>query len=386
VSGAPGRTVARRIFAGVDETVRSLLSPRRVVAGRLQEKARYCRERGSQLYSVLLEAAARDVLAGGACWRILEGHERDPKGSALALRFLGSVHLLVLEGRAPQLSGFYPTVGGDNPAGGAAGPFLQVVQDHADALRRMTCDPVQTNEVGRCAALLGGFLLFARETGLPLRLLEIGASAGLNLRWDLYRYVAPGASWGAPESPVVVDWDLRSAPPPLDVRPSVVERRGCDVAPVDAGQPEGRLRLMSYVWPDQLARFRLLEQALDLAARCPSQLDRANASDWLEERLREPRPGVATIVFHSIVMQFMSGSERRRLRRLVVRAAQQATRDAPFAWLRMEGVSPLKDVLLTTWPTGNERRIARAGLYGKPVHWLSGEGEGLTFRELGSNS
>jgi hypothetical protein len=374
--------LASRIFAGIGRAMLSSVSPRRVVTGHLREKAHYCRERQSQLYSVLLETAGRDVLDGGPCWRVLKGHERDRRDSALALRFLGGVHRLVLQGRAPQLSEFFPTVGGRAPPADAAGPFLQVVEDHEDAIRRMTRDPVQTNEVGRCGALVGGFLLFARETGLPLRLLEIGASAGLNLRWDLYRYTAAGASWGPCDSPVVVDWDLRSAPPPLDVRPSIVERRGCDLAPVDPCRPEGCQRLMSYVWADHVARFRLLEQALELAARYPLPLDRANASDWLEEQLREPHRGVATIVFHSIVMQFMSPPERRRVCRLLAAAGRRATRDAPLAWLRMEGIQPLKDVLLTRWPVGDERPIARAGLYGRPVFWHQSGGEGVANRAL----
>ncbi|MCB1040214.1 MAG: DUF2332 family protein, partial [Acidimicrobiales bacterium] len=60
---------------------------------------------------------------------------------------------------------------------------------------------VQTNEVGRSATLLGGFLEVGRG-GLPLRVLEVGASAGLNLRFDRYRYVAAGRSWGPAQSPL----------------------------------------------------------------------------------------------------------------------------------------------------------------------------------------
>src|SRR5204863_254585 len=79
--------------------------------------------------------------------------------------------------------------------------FRDTLEQQRDTLRGLVHRPCQTNEVGRAAALFGGFLLVARETGLPLRLLEIGASAGLNLRWDHYRYEQGDAGWGDRASP-----------------------------------------------------------------------------------------------------------------------------------------------------------------------------------------
>ena len=59
---------------------------------------------------------------------------------------------------------------------------------------------VQTNEVGRAASLFGGFHAVGRRWGLPLRQLEVGASAGLLLRWDRFGYrAAPGWRWGGDE-------------------------------------------------------------------------------------------------------------------------------------------------------------------------------------------
>ena len=46
--------------------------------------------------------------------------------------------------------------------------------------------------------IVGGFLAVAAHTGLPLRTFEVGASAGLNLRWDRFFYEARGATWGPP--------------------------------------------------------------------------------------------------------------------------------------------------------------------------------------------
>ena len=131
--------------------------------------------------------------------------------------------------------------------------------------------PPQTNEVGRAAALIGGLLhLVADNDDRPLRLVEIGASAGLNLRADRFRVeLADGRSVGPAGSPVVLRDPWQGPLPPLRPRLVVVERLGCDVAPLDPATTEGRLRLTSYVWPDQLERLDRLRGALQLAARGP---------------------------------------------------------------------------------------------------------------------
>jgi hypothetical protein len=63
----------------------------------------------------------------------------------------------------------------------------------------------------------------------------------------------------------------------------------------------------------------------------PVVVDQAGALDWLEHELLSPRSGVDTIVFHSIVMQFLSSSERARMRRMLEQAGRRTTSDAPLA-------------------------------------------------------
>src|SRR5262249_4531229 len=161
------------------------------------------------------------------------------------------------------------------------------------------------NEVGRSAVLVGGFLIVARESGLPLRLLELGTSAGLNLRFDRYWYEARGATFGDPGSAVRFV-DLWDRPPPFSTGLLIAERTGCDRDPIDATTEDGAITLLSYVWPGLDHRFTMLCAALAIARDFPVTIDQAEIPAWLKERLREPAPGHATVVFHSITWQYLT--------------------------------------------------------------------------------
>jgi len=225
--------------------------------------------------------------------------------------------------------------------------------------------PVQTNEPGRCAALLGGFLEVARGTGLPLRLLEVGASAGLNLRFDAFRYELADERWGPPASPVTIRAGLTGRPP-LDAPLRIDSRAGCDARPLDPRSEDDRLTLASYVWPDQLERHERLRSALAVAEEIGATVERAGAAEWTEARLGEAPPAVATVVFHSIVMQYLPPDERERFERAIHRAR------GTVAWLRMEpGTDGRTEVRLALWPGGKERLLARAGYHGDPVDWVA---------------
>jgi hypothetical protein len=340
------------------------------VAKHLRWQASACRMIGSPLYELLLTEAAADVERGGPVWEILVEHQSDPTESMLGLRLMAGVHRLVLEGRAPRLAALYPSAGGQVEPDRAWPEFKSLLVEQCDALRALTDRPCQTNEVGRSAALLGGFLLVARETGLPLRLLEIGSSAGLNLCFDRYFYSGAGLSFGDPASPVRFEDVVSEGRPPFDQVFELMERRGCDASPLDATSREDRLTLLSSVWPDQVERIEQLRAALDLVAADPPLVEGASAGRWLEQALKEPRPGAATVVFHSIVWQYLGAGERERVKAAIEVAGARADAKAPVAWLRMELGGELADVHLTMWPGGEESLIARAGYHGRPVRWL----------------
>ena len=339
---------------------------------RLREQAVHCRTAGSALTADLLDGAADELGADGPVRRLLAPLELDPPGTVPALRFAGALHRLVLERRAPALAVHYPTVGGTP---GEVWPAARAtVEEHLEELRELVRRPVQTNEVGRSSALLGGLLHVAAGTGLPVRLLEVGASGGLNLQVDRYRHeVADGVVLGDARSPVVLDSPWAGELPPLDAPLRVVERHGCDPAPLDPTSTEDRLTLTSYVWADQVARFERLRRALQVAAAFPERVERRSGSAFLERELQHPRPGVATVVWQSLVRQYLDPDERTRLDAVLADAGQRATDEAPLAHLTLEPDKGGGDdgflVALTRWPGGGTRVLADCGGHGPPITW-----------------
>jgi len=342
------------------------------MADLFRAQADLCGQLGSPLYAGLLPRCADDIAAGGPLWTALRDLAGCPADAYPALRLLGSVHRLVLAGQAPALAAHYPSVGG-SPGADVWPVFRSVVIEHTATIATLVRRPPQTNEVGRAASLLGGFLQVARETGLPLRLLEVGASAGLNLSWDRYRYESAGWAWGAAGAPLrLTDVYVDTPPAALaDVGVDVVERLGCDLSPVDVSSEDGELTLRSYVWPDQLDRIERLRSAIRIARAMSVRVEQAGAIDWLKQRLAAARPGTATVVFHSIVLSYFDTAGRREFERLLADAGELATAAAPLAWLSLERHDGRFEVRLRIWPGDGERLLAVTGGHGPPVRWLA---------------
>ncbi len=344
------------------------------LADRFRWQAGGCEWLGSPLYAELCRRAAEDVETGGPLLDVLAGHEDDPLGSMLQLRLLGAVHRLALRGEAPALAACYPSTGGQATVDETWHALREIVADRRSQLRELIELPVQTNEVGRARALALGFAQASRATGLPLRLLEVGASGGLNLRWDRFRYVSGEFAFGDPDSPVRFrDFHEGEPLPPAPAGLRVAERAGCDERPVDPSTASGRETLCAYVWPDQRERFTALEGALRVARALPVDVQQSRALPWLRERLAEPVPDVCTVVFHSIVMQYLDDEERDAIDVLFAQAGERASAGAPIARLAFESEELHAGLRLTVWPGGREVLLAECRHHGAPVRWLGGE-------------
>lgn len=316
----------------------------------------------------------------------MAGAERDPRGTVPGLRFAGALHRLVLQGKTPELARHYPSVGGSPVLDRLWSDVEPVLRRHLPELRHsVNATSVQTNEPGRSGPLWGGMQVATQRAAtaahraepFPVRLLEVGASGGLNLRPHLVGYRLPdGRLLGDPESPLILDTRWEGLPnADLTAPLTVAGRAGCDINPIDVSTVEGRLRLSAFVWADWTERWERLQAAFELAATDPLAVEAADGGDWLADRLADPVPGVLTVVWHSVLWQYVPLPARARGREVVAEAAARATPDSPLALLVFEpreypaDGSFRFDLLLRLWPAGISLHLGSGQGHGIPFTW-----------------
>ena len=344
----------------------------------VRRQARACAELGSPLYAALLDRAADDLAGGGVVADVLGDRAGAPPDDLVALRLLGGVHRLVLQRRAGALALWYPSVGGrfDGSPGQVDGlwaAFAETCAMHLEELMAALDTPPQTNEVGRSAGLAGALRHLVTVVDLPVRLAELGASAGLNLRPDAVLVTAAGGAdaSGPTGSPVRLTGAWAGRAPGRDgTTARVVGRTGCDPRPLDPLSTTDRLTLTGYTWPDQLARLERLRGAFALAAADPVAVDRADAATWLSGL--SPRAGHWTVVWHSVMWQYLGPAERAGTRAGLEWLGGQATPTAPVAEVSFEPEDGGEFVVRATRWTGGDPvsdRLGTAPAHGLPVTW-----------------
>ena len=269
-----------------------------------------CRD-SSPLYERLSTCVAGDA-------ELLEMATHCSEGQPAPNLFFGAAHLVLLENPGHPLSAYYASVE-ETPKEreGAYPHFRALCLEHSERIvETVSTRRVQTNEVGRCAVLLPAFAIVAeRSASREAAFIEVGASAGLNLLWDRFRYEYGGvARWGDPSSPVRLVCEPIGAPlPPIpDALPSVVLRVGIDLDPVDLGDAESVRWLRALIWPEHRRRVAALAGALRLAASDPPVLVAADALDALPGVLETVPPDAATCVYHTHTLNQFPPDARRR--------------------------------------------------------------------------
>ncbi|MCP9958892.1 MULTISPECIES: DUF2332 domain-containing protein [Streptomyces] len=236
----------------------------------------------------------------------------------------------------------------------------------ATVLRHRT----QTNEAGRCAALLP----LLASLPQPLALIEVGASAGLCLYPDRYRYRYDGRPpLGPDDSPVCLPCRT-SGPMPLPERPpSVVWRAGVDLNPLDVRDAEQVRWLECLIWPEQTHRLDRLRAAVRVVRAEPPHLVRGDLNEKVRELVGRAPRDATPVVFHSAVLPYLSAGERD--------AFADTVRSLPGHWVSNEspGLLPSVEARLPRAVSADravfalaldERPVAFGGPHGQWLEWF----------------
>lgn len=267
-------------------------------------------------YSPLYEQLARSLAADPETLAFVCDHVgTDARWGRVGVLFLASLHDVALANPDSRLASLYRgDITGDPHAGA-----VELLAAHADQVAdNLRTRSVQTNEVTRSAVLLPA-LVSAGLGGQQVALVEMGASAGLNLFADRYRlsYRRSGAEVacaGTTDSTVQVQCELvGTVDPPVDPPAVVVARTGVDLSPLDVTDPADRRWLRACVWPGSPARHNLLDAAMGLVSLQPPVLQRGNAVDALADMVEAIEPGVVAVVVSSWTMAYIPSVGRNRL-------------------------------------------------------------------------
>jgi hypothetical protein len=157
----------------------------------------------------------------------------------------------------------------------------------------------QTNEPGRCAVLLPALAQLPQ----PLALIEVGASAGLNLLPDRYSYDYGGhrLAGSDPDAPVLRCQPRGAVPLPAQV-PAIAWRAGLDLNPLDVTSDDDVRWLSCLVWPGEGDRAERLRAAVAVARRDPPAVHRGDLLTDLPALAAQAPAGVTVVVFHTSVL------------------------------------------------------------------------------------
>ena len=265
---------------------------------------------GSRTYEILSETVAKEpeLLSMARTCRV---------GQPIPNLLFAAVKRVVASFPNSELAAQYRRAGtAGHPAQDLGRTFTAFAEAHRNRIvDLLQTRMVQTNEVGRCAYLMPGFGVVASEhPNTPLAVLEVGASAGLNLNWDKYRYrYSNGDEFGPAGSEVVLECDARNGLPELPtIFPKVNFRVGIDLAPVDLGDDEEYQWMQALLWPEHRDRRARLAAARGVWLQSPPAILRGDAVDLLADTLKGVPQESALCVFHCHTLNQFSAEAKER--------------------------------------------------------------------------
>lgn len=336
---------------------------RHPLAERFERFAAECEKQASPFYARLstLVAGDEDLLDVAA------HASREPIPNV----FLAAVHYLLLRGADHALRDYYSSLT-DRPRDddGLSSAFADFCAQSGDELSALVASRlVQTNEVNRAAILAPAFFAVDRAGGRqPMALVEIGSSAGLNLLWDRYRIsYSDGTVLGDAASDVHVTCESRGAPLLLGERspPTIVDRVGIDLNPIDLHDPDERVWLRALVWPDHRERAARLDAAIAVALQGLPTLVRGDALVALPPIMADVPRDRTVCVFHSSVRYQLTSDESARLESILA----DGSVDRPVWQVAAESETGLHVTGYRDGRKDDERLLAAFDTHGRWLRW-----------------
>jgi hypothetical protein len=316
----------------------------------------------SPLYAALYSCTASWLSAESADndplvqWLLETGKDRQILDVTLLLA--AGLHKDVLSGAAETaaLAEYYPSAGGSRrPDSGFEPALREAIIGRKESLAAFIQSAnVQTNETARGLC----WLLPVRAMGWEkICLVDLGASAGLNLAANKRAYGLEDETSGevllkigeAPSAQFITQ--CRG---PLSflsrfkrmAMPEIAGRLGCDMLPFSLDTAEQELTLMSYIWPDQVARLERLQEGIAVfrevqTGPAPIQLFPVNLPEGLGDFLQNAVSMNETpvVIYNTFITIYLS-DKGDSFKKTIGRWA--ADRQQPVLWLQWEPMHDLE--------------------------------------------
>ncbi len=260
-------------------------------------------------------------------------------------------------------------------AGTPSGPdeLDGMVRRNAEGIAQtMRTRTTQTNEPGRCAALLP---VLSRIEG-PIALLEVGASAGLCLLPDKYGYDFGRMRIDAPAETRQIAPLLRcdaTENTPLPNRPlNVVWRAGLDLNPLRVDRAEDMAWLETLVWPEQIDRLARLRAAVAVARQVDPGVIRGDLRNDLAALANRAPRDATLVIFHTAVLTYVQSQDERDAFARCCRdlGATWISNEWPYAFPAIAAKADADERKSMFLMSVNEEPVAWATPHGQRLEWL----------------
>jgi hypothetical protein len=328
-----------------------------------------CKSSSKFYYNLSIRLAKDDELSRMASYASF--------GQPIPNIFFAAVHYLVLKNKNCELASYYPSIAKNlnNPPL----PFDVFkdfcIHNESQILELISTRIVQTNVINRCSYLMPILSELINKGQKNACIIDIGASAGLNLNFDIYEYWTNSQKIFGDSSVKIEfetkDSDIKSIQP-INY---LMRKIGVDLHPINPQNDDEKLWLNALIWPDHLERFNSMEKALELRQNGGIEMLQASTVPQFEEIINGQRNDETLIVYATHTLYQFSQESRLDFFNMLDSIGKK--RD--FYFLSVESTKYLQEkydssqtvIELTSYTNGqkNEEIIAETNGHGNWIHW-----------------